>query len=121
MKRFLFPLAVLPIMLFAQGLPDKPYIYVNGEAEVEKNADMMTLRFNLVGRAPEQPKANEDSQMKANKNFALIKNRKVADNHVIAEDVASEPEFEQGDEYSSKRGKIIGFKVTRRFQIRSEE
>jgi hypothetical protein len=37
---------------------------------------------------------------------------------VIAEDITSEPEFEQGDEYSSKRGKIIGFKVTRRFQIK---
>jgi hypothetical protein len=57
MKRFLFPLAIFPIMLFAQGLPDKPYIYVDGEAELEKPADLMTLRFGLVGRAPEQPKA----------------------------------------------------------------
>jgi uncharacterized protein YggE len=118
MKRFLLPLVILPISLFAQGLPDKPYIYVEGKAEVEKPADMMTLRFDLVGRASEQPKANEDVQMKANKIFALIKDRKVADNDVIAEDIVSEPEFEQGDEYSSKRGKIIGFKVTRRFQIK---
>jgi len=118
MKRFLFPFLILPIMLFAQGLPDKPYIYVNGQAEVEKPADMMTLRFDLVGRAPEQPKANNDVQTKANKIFGLIKDRKIADNDVIAEDIRSEPEFEQGNEYESKRGKLIGFKVTRRFQIK---
>jgi hypothetical protein len=42
------------------------YIYVEGKAEIEKPADMMTLRFDLVGRAPQQPKANEDVQAKAN-------------------------------------------------------
>lgn len=78
MKRLLlFSLVLFPIKLFAQGLPDKPYIYVEGKAELEKLADMMTLRFDLVGRAPEQPKANEDVQTKANKIFALIKDRKV--------------------------------------------
>jgi uncharacterized protein len=120
MKRFLFfPLLILPISVFAQGgLPDKPYIYVEGKAEIEKRADMMTLRFDLVGRAPQQPKANEDVQTKANKIFALIKERKIADEDVIAEDIRSEPEFERGDEYSDRRGKLIGFKVTRRFQVR---
>jgi uncharacterized protein YggE len=120
MKRFLFLLGLsLPIRVFAEGgLPDKPYIYVEGKAEIEKPADVMTLRFDLVGRAPEQPKANEDVQTKANKILALTKNRKIADTDVIAEDIQSEPEFERGDEYSDKRGKLIGFKVTRRFQIK---
>jgi uncharacterized protein YggE len=119
MKRFLFPLLICPISLFAEGgLPDKAYIYVQGKAEIQKPADMMTLRFDLVGRAPEQPKANEDVQTKANKVFALLKERKITDSDVIAEDIRSEPEFEQGDEYSDKRGKLIGFKVTRRFQIK---
>jgi hypothetical protein len=118
-KRFLFSLVIVfPISLFPQGLPDKPYIYVQGKAETEKTADMMTLRFDLVGRAPQQPKANEDVQTKANKIFALIKERKIANEDVIAEDIRSEPEFERGDEYADRRGKLIGFKVSRRFQIR---
>jgi uncharacterized protein YggE len=118
MKRFLFLLVLsLPIHVFADGgLPDKPYIYVVGKAEIEKPADMMTLRFDLVGRAPEQPKANEDVQTKANKIVALTKDRKIAETDVIAEEIQSQPEFEGGDEYSDKRGKLIGFKVTRRFQ-----
>lgn len=117
MKRFLlFCVVVSPISVLAVGgLPDKPYIYVEGKAEIEKPADMMTLRFDLVGRAPQQPKANADVQTKANKVLALTKERKIADEDVIAEDIRSEPEFEKGDEYSDKRGKLIGFKVTRHF------
>src|SRR5947207_3445802 len=119
MRRLLFLVIIVPTSVFAEGgLPDKPYIYVEGKAEIEKPADMMTLRFDLVARAPEQVKANQDVQTKANKIFALIKERKIADEDVIAEDIRSEPEFERGDEYSDKRGKLLGFKVTRRFQIK---
>jgi uncharacterized protein YggE len=99
-KRFLLlSLLFAPISLFAQGgLPDKPYVYVEGKAEIQKPADMMMLRFDRVGRAPQQPKANEDVQAKANKIFALAKERKIADDDVIAEDIRSEPEFDKGDE-----------------------
>jgi hypothetical protein len=64
MKRFLFfSLLVLPISLFADdGLPDKPYIYVEGRAEIQKPADSVTLGFELVFRAADQPKANEQLQ-----------------------------------------------------------
>jgi uncharacterized protein YggE len=120
MKRFLLlSLSLVPLSVLAGGgLPDNPYIYVEGKADIEKPADMMTLRFQLVGRAPQQPKANEQVQTTANKIFALIKDRKIADSDVIAEDIRSEPEFEKGDEYSDKRGKLIGFKVTRDFQLK---
>ena len=119
MKRFPFFLLIFPISAFAEGgLPDKPYIYVEGKAEVKKPADIVTMRFDLVGRAPDQPKANEDVQSKANKIFALLKERKVADNDVIAEDLRSEPEFEQDENYSRGHGKLIGYKVTRPFQIK---
>ena len=99
MQRFLlFLLLIIPIALFAEGLPDKPYVCVEGKAEIGKPADMMTLRFDLVGRAPQQPKAHEDIRTKANKIFALIRERKIADEDVIAEDIRSEPEFERGDD-----------------------
>jgi uncharacterized protein YggE len=89
-KRFLLCLIIFPISVLAGGgLPDNPYIYVEGKAETEKPADMITLRFQLVGRAPQQPKANEQVQTTANKIFALIKDRKIADNDVIAQDIRS--------------------------------
>src|SRR5437588_8988687 len=102
MKGLLFLLLlVLPIAVFAEGgLPDKPYIYVEGNAEIQKAADMVTLRFDLVGRASDQPKANQDVQTKANQIFELVKNAKIADNDLIAEDLRSEPEFEQEENYS---------------------
>ena len=119
MKRFLLPLVILPISAFAQGgLPDKPYIYVEGKAEMKKSADIVTLRFDLVGRAPEQPKANTDVQSKAVKILDLLKERKIADNDIIAEDLRSEPEYEQEENYSRGHGKLIGYKVTRPFQIK---
>jgi uncharacterized protein YggE len=119
MKRFLFPLLIFPISVFAEGgLPDKPYIYVEGKAEIQKPADIVTLKFDLVERAPDQPKANEDVQSKANKILALLKERKIADNDLIAEDLRSEPEFEQDQTYSRGHGKLIGYKVTRPFQIK---
>ena len=123
MKRLLFfSLGILPISVFAQGgLPDKPYIYVEGKAEVKKPADMVTLRFELVGRAPDQPKANQEVQTKANKIFELIKTAKIADDDIIAEDLRSEPEFEQEENGTRGRGKLVDYKVTRAFQIKVRE
>jgi uncharacterized protein YggE len=119
MKRFLLPLLIVPISVFAQGgLPDKPYTYVKGTAEIKKPADMVTLRFDVVGRAPDQPKANQDVQTKANKILELVKSAKIADNDIIAEDLKSEPEFEQDESYNRGRGKLVDYKVTRPFQIR---
>jgi uncharacterized protein YggE len=120
MKRFLFfSLFIFPFSVFAQsGLPDKPYIYVEGKAEIQKPADIVTLRFELVARAPEQPKANQDVQAKANKILALLKEKKIANDDIIAENLRSEPEFEQEENYPNKRGKLIGYKVSRPFQVK---
>lgn len=115
-KLVLLACASLPMSVLAQGgLPDKPYIYVEGKAEIEKPADMVTLRFDLVARNPDQPKANQDVQTKANKILALLKERKIAENDVIAADIRSEPQYSNEEENSRKRGKIVGYKVTRSF------
>jgi uncharacterized protein YggE len=96
MKRLLFSLLILPPSLFAEGgLPDKPYIHVAGYAEVQKPADTLTLKFDLVGTAPNQAKANEEVQSKANNIFGMLKQRKVADSDVIAQNVRTEPQFEE--------------------------
>jgi uncharacterized protein len=111
----------LPLSLFGQGgLPDKPYIYVEGRAEIEKQADMVTLRFDLATRNPDQAKANQEVQAKANKIFALLKERKIAENDVDASDIKSEPQFEINEE-SGRKGKLTGYKVTRTFVVKVRE
>ena len=118
MKLFLLALLSLPASLLAgDGLPTQPYIYVEGKAEIEKPADIVILRFNVVGRAADQPKANQDVQAKANKVFELLKSRRIAQTDVIAENLTSEPQFEQDETYP-KRGKIIGYTVTRLFRVK---
>src|SRR3954469_13381789 len=95
-KLVLLAVASLPLSVFAQGgLPDKPYIYVEGKAEIEKAADMAVLRFDLVARNADQTKANQDVQTKANKIFAMLNERKIAETDVVASDIKSEPQFEK--------------------------
>ncbi len=120
MKRFLFfPLLIIPIFVFGEGgLPDKPYIYVEGRADIQKPADIVTLRFELVARGPEQPKANHEVQSKANKIFTMLKERKITDNDVIAASIHTEPEFERGENLPYRSGKLIGYKVSRLFEVK---
>jgi uncharacterized protein YggE len=120
MKKLVFlAITALPLSLFAQGggLPDKPYIYVEGKAEVEKRADMVTLQFDLVARNPDQAKANQEVQAKASKVLALLNDKKIGRGDVIAADLTSEPEFESEDT-GRKKGKIIGYSVKRRFNVK---
>jgi uncharacterized protein YggE len=118
-KLVLLAFASLPLSVLAQGgLPDKPYIYVEGKAEIEKPADMVTLRFDLVARHPDQAKANQEVQAKANKVFALLTERKIAENDVVAADLKSEPQYENQEETGRKQGKLIGYAVTRSFTVR---
>ena len=118
-KLVLLSFLSLPLPLFAQGgLPDKPYIYVEGKAEIEKPADMVTLRFNLVARNPDQAKANQEVQAKANKIFALLKERKIAENDVVATDLRSEPQYATDEQNSRRQGKITGYRVARSFDVK---
>jgi uncharacterized protein YggE len=118
MKRLLLPLLILPVCAFAEGgLPDKPYIYVQGRAEVKKPADTVTIRFQVVARASDQSKANRDVQAKAAKVFGLLKTYKVEDKDLIAYGIFSQPEFEQ-EGNNQHRGKVIGFTVSREFNLK---
>ncbi|HYR23863.1 MAG TPA: SIMPL domain-containing protein [Chthoniobacterales bacterium] len=119
MKRLLFSLVILPISLFAEGgLPDKPYIYVQGKAEIEKAPDMVTIKFDVVARAPDESKANEEVQAKAIKIFDLFNNAKIAKEDVIAQSLESEPQFEQGEKYIPNHGKLVGYEVSRPFEVK---
>ena len=111
-------LAILPGSLLADGgLPDKPYIYVEGKAEIEKSADLVTLSFDVVARHADQGKANQEVQAKAAKVFTLLNERKVAIDDVTASEIKSEPEFE-GEDYNRKKGKLIDYRVSRHFEAK---
>ncbi len=121
MKIVFCALALLPLSLLAEtGLPSQPFIYVEGRAGVEKSADVVTLRFDVVARHPDEKKANAEVQAKANRVFALLKDRKIAIDDVIAESLRSSPQFENEENYQ-RRGKIIGYVVTRSFQVKERD
>lgn len=113
MKACFLPLLFAPLCLLAEGgLPTQPYIYVEGKAEVEKPADMVTLRFEVSAMQSDQGAANKLVQAQANKVFALIKAAEVQDKDVIAADLESEAEYERPDD-AERRGKLLGYRVTR--------
>jgi uncharacterized protein YggE len=119
MKLPLLALLTLPITLLAQGgLPNQPYIYVEGKAEIKKPADIVTMRFDLVGRNADPAKANQDVQGKANKAFGLLNERKIAEQDVVAGDVRSEAEYASDSGAYDKRGKVTGYSVTRPFTVK---
>jgi uncharacterized protein YggE len=119
MKLLLLACVTLPVSLLAEGgLPDRPYIYVEGKAEIEKPADMVTLRFEVVAHNTDQAKANDEAQAKAGKIFALLNGRKIAEKDVVAGDLKSEAEYEENENLPRKRGKLIGYSVTRPFAVK---
>jgi uncharacterized protein YggE len=124
MKIWLLSLtALFPLSLFAEsygtaGLPSTPYTYVQGEATEEKTPDTIIVNFDLVGRAPEQVKANQDVQTRSSKAFDLLRERKIADADITAEEITSEAEFDGDEQNPQKHGKLIGYKVTRPFTVK---
>jgi uncharacterized protein YggE len=99
------------------GLPNQPFLYVVGKAAIEKEPDIISLHFDITGRNADQGKANQEVQAKANRLFALFKEAKIEDRDVVAEGLASEPEFERDETDEKKRGKLIGYVVTRSFNV----
>jgi uncharacterized protein YggE len=120
MKPFFALLLCFPLFAWAEaGLPTQPYIYVEGRAEVEKPADMVTLRFELSFLNLDLATANKLTQAQANKVFALLKDSGVADTDVIASDLESEEEREDPEDGSSKkRGKFLGYRLKRSFTVK---
>jgi len=93
-------------------LPNQPYIYVEGKAEMEKSADLIYLNFRVEARNPERPNANEQVQAKAKKVFALLKDAKIPEWDIVVQDLSSEPKYESDDSDPKKRGKLIGYSVS---------
>jgi uncharacterized protein YggE len=116
----LFPLAAVAAgseVAGLAGLPNQPFLYVEGKAEIEKAPDLISLHFEISGRNVDQGKANQEVQAKAKKLFALFKEAKIEDRDVVAEGLSSEAEYERDEADEKKRGKLIGYVVTRSFNV----
>lgn len=116
--KFLLPtLAVLSSLAFADGLPTVPYLYVQGSAEVEKKADLVSLRFKLAETNKEVAVANKAVQAQAVKVFDLLKATGIADEDAIASGITSEAEHEE-TEGNGRAGKFLGYRVEREFTVK---
>ena len=113
----LVPLTVVAEVTTLAGLPNQPFLYVEGKAEIEKAPDLVSLDFDIEGRNADQGKANQEVQAKARKVFALFKEAKIEDRDVAAQDLQSEPEFERDEADPQKRGKLTGYVVRRSFKV----
>jgi uncharacterized protein YggE len=114
--------ALVPLHVFAEvgqltGLPNQPFLYVEGMAEIEKAPDVVVLGFDIETRNADQGKANQEVQSKAKKVFALAKEAKIEDRDVVAQDLSSDAEYERDETDTKKRGNLIGYVVTRRFKL----
>ena len=119
--RILLPVfAVLTSLAFADGLPTVPYLYVQGSAEVEKKADLVSLRFKLSETNKEVSAANKAVQAQAAKVFELLKATGIADGDVVADEISSDAEFEEAGSFG-RTGKLIGFRVQREFAVKVRE
>jgi uncharacterized protein len=99
------------------GLPNRPFLYVEGKATVERFPDIIALGFGISARDVDEGKANQAVQAKAKKVFALLKEAKIEDRDVVAQDIRSEPDYERDETEPQKRGRLIGYIVTRRFKV----
>ncbi|HEY3661648.1 MAG TPA: SIMPL domain-containing protein [Chthoniobacterales bacterium] len=113
----LIPLSVGAEVAGLAGLPNQPFLYVEGKAQIQKAPDLITLRFDIEGRDADQGKANLEVQAKARKVFALLKEAKVEDRDVVAQDLHSRPAYERDEVDQKNRGKLIGYIVTRSFEV----
>jgi uncharacterized protein YggE len=117
MKTFLPLFIALTSFALADGLPTVPYLYVEGSAEVEKKADVVSLIFRLSATDKEVTKANSAVQVQAQKVFALLKTSGIADEDVVAGDIESSAEYDQTSDNGPK-GKFLGYDVQRPFTVK---
>ncbi len=90
MRRLLLPLFSLLFPLCASaegGLPDRPYIYVEGIGKIQREADTVRLSFTLNSFDQKLNAATKKVQDKANKVFVLLDTEKIAPKDVVSESI----------------------------------
>ena len=119
MKWFWLFAIVIPVSLPGQTvLPGKPFIYIEGKAEMEKTADTVLLSFGVVARNADAASANKEVQAKAGQVLQLLDTNKIAEKDVVAIQLKSDPQFEKTTDGGSNEGKVVGYRVDRPFEVR---
>jgi uncharacterized protein YggE len=120
MMRQFFLLSLLgPALAFGDGgLPNQPYIYVQGEAQVESPPDMVTMNFSVVATNLDQEAANKQAQEAATRILAMLDANKIPEKDVTASNLKAEPQYERDENSPANRGKLIGYTVTRPFTVK---
>ena len=117
MKRFLLAVLCFPVCAFADvGLPNQPYIYVEGNGKIQRAPDMVTLTFSLGAFDHELAAAAKKVQKQAAKVFALLDGEKVAQKDVVAESIRWQTETEDGS-ISPGKHEAKGYAVSRDFSV----
>ncbi|MFN2509626.1 MAG: SIMPL domain-containing protein, partial [Chthoniobacterales bacterium] len=99
MNKLFFAVLSFPAALLAQGgLPNQPYIYIEGKAELKKPGDLVTMHFHVVARHADQSKAQQEVQAKATRILASFDEKKIAQDDVIAQDINSEPQYQDDEQ-----------------------
>ena len=104
-----------PLCVFAEGgLPDRPYIYVEGVGKMQREADTVRLRFTLNSLDQKLNAATKKVQDKANKVFALLDNEKIAQKDVVSESIQWRAAREHWDAPTGVKGYVAirDFSVT---------
>lgn len=102
---------VFPV--FANPLPSKPHVYVEGSAEIEVVPDTITFKVSLEKVDDDISVAKADIDLRSRKLINILKDLGVLEKQIAATTLRVKPETDYVD---GKRIKV-GVKVSRRIQI----
>ncbi|MBI5686890.1 MAG: SIMPL domain-containing protein [Verrucomicrobia bacterium] len=98
---------------FSSGLPDRPYIYTVGNAEMSVDPDRAVIEVSLKDTNLEQAKAKAKVATSAKRVFDVLKAIQVPQTDVSSHDVSVRPESEWTD-----RNRVFkGYEVTQQLRI----
>lgn len=93
-RLFSLLLLLFPVVALADGLPQAPYIQVNGHGELHVAPDMLTVSLTLEKTGMDATAARADVETRANKVLALARKLGLADKDIKAPAVTVYPQYE---------------------------
>lgn len=102
-------LTLLPLSALASGLPDSPYLYVQGSAVESIAPDAVTLNFELSATATDLVTARGELAEKSAALHETLRRLALVENALVAHDITWRPEYD----HSSDTRKLIGYVIER--------
>ena len=116
MKKLFASLIIIVVAssALASSLPDFPFVFTEGRAEVEKVPNEANVRFRLKAFDPTAAKAVETVRVRSKELIAFFSDQKIKKEDIEAYEIDKTIVRERKD-YSEY--KVLGYEVTRRFSI----